>query len=60
MKGVDDGVELAAVQPDRQIRRRHDVGELSLGEIAPLAVGPEKVADDDIRPAGVVERSHDI
>ena len=57
---VDDGVELAAVKPARQIRRRHEVGQLALGEIAPLAVGTEKVANGHIGPPRIVERSYDV
>ena len=57
---MDDGVEPAAVQPVRQFARRHDVGELALGEIAPFAVMAEHVADDDVGAARLVERGHDI
>ncbi|OIQ68225.1 hypothetical protein GALL_501860 [mine drainage metagenome] len=57
---MDDGVQPAAVQPARQLRRRHDVGELTLGEIAPFAVVPEHVTHGDIGAARLIERGHDI
>ena len=42
-----------------QVGRRHHVGELPLGEIAPLAVGAEHVVDDDVGPPGLVQgRDH--
>ncbi len=41
-------------------RRRHEVGELPLGEIAPLAVVAEVVADGHIRPARVVQRGDHV
>ncbi len=57
---MDDGVEPAAVQPVRQLRRRYDVRELALGEIAPFAVVAEHIAHGDIGAAGVVQRGHDV
>ena len=57
---MDDGVEPAALQPVRQFGRRHDVGELALGEIAPFAVMAEHVADRDVGAAGVIQRGHDV
>ena len=41
-------------------RRRHDVGELALGEIAPFAVMAEHVANRDVGAAGVIQRGHDV
>ncbi len=38
---MDDGVELAAVEPAQQVGRRHEIGELAGGEIAPFAVAAE-------------------
>ena len=29
---MDDGVELSALQPSEKVRRRHDIGQLALGE----------------------------
>src|SRR4029077_2385277 len=40
--------------------RRHDVGELALGEVAPFTGLAEHVANNDIRAASLVERCHDI
>ena len=57
---MDDGIEPAALQPGQQFGRRHDVGELALGEVAPFAVMAEQVADGDIGAAGVVQRGHDV
>ena len=44
----------------QQLRRRHDVGELALGEIAPFAVMAEHIANGDIGAAGVIQRGHDV
>ena len=41
-------------------RRRHDIGELALGEIAPFAVMAEHVANGDVGAAGVIQRGHDV
>ncbi len=57
---MDDGLQPAAFQPVRQLRRRHDVGELALGEIAPFAILAEHVAHGDIGAARVIQRGHDI
>ena len=57
---MDDGVEPAAVQPGRQFGRRHDVGELALGEVAPFAVVAEQVANRDVGAARVIQRGHDV
>ena len=57
---VDDGVELAAVEPGEQVGGRHHVGQLTLGDIAPLAVGAEHVVDDDVGAARLVEAGHDV
>ena len=57
---MDYGIELAAVQPVRKLGGRHDVGELALGEVLPLAVMAEQVANHDIAPARVVQRGHDV
>ena len=43
-----------------QVGRRHDVGELALLQIAPLAVGAEHVVDDDVGAAGLVEARDDV
>ena len=57
---VDDGVELAAVQPIHQLGRRHQVGHPALGQIAPFGVVmAQQVVDDDIGGARLVEaRDH--
>src|SRR6266581_8114564 len=57
---MDDGVEPAALQPFRQVRRRHDVREPALGEIAPFAVMAEHIANRYVGVAGVVQRGHDV
>src|SRR5207248_9358791 len=57
---MDDGIELAALEPFRQFARRHNVGELAPGKITPLALVPEHVADCDIRAARVIQRGHNI
>ena len=57
---VDDGVELAAVEPGEQVLGRHHVGELALRQIAPFAVRTEDIVDDDVAAAGLVEARHDV
>jgi hypothetical protein len=57
---MDHGVELARFEPVGELRRRHDVGELPFGEVAPLAVMPQHVAYDHVAAAGVIQRGHDI
>ncbi len=57
---MDDGIEPPAFQPLRQLRGRNNIGELTLGEIAPFAITTEDVADHDVGSAGVVQRGHDI
>ena len=57
---MNHGVEPAALEPVHQFARRHEIGELALGEISPLAVMAEEIANDDIGAAGFVERRHDI
>ncbi len=57
---MNNRVELAAVQPAQQLGRRHEVCELPLGEIVPLAIVAEMVADGHIRPACVVQRGDHI
>jgi hypothetical protein len=56
---MDDGIELSAVEPAEQVGRRHHIRDLTLGEIAPLAVAAEHVIDGDIGPPGLVQgRDH--
>ena len=43
-----------------QVGGRHHVGELALGEVAPLAVGAEHVVDDDVAAARLVEARHHV
>ena len=57
---VHHGVELAAFQPAQQVRWRHEIGELALAEIAPLAVAAEKIVDHDVGPPSLIEARHDI
>ena len=57
---VDDRIQPAAVQPGGQFGRRHDVGELALGEVAPFVAVAEQVTHNDVRAARLVERGHDI
>ncbi len=57
---MDHRVEAAAIQPRGQFGRRHDVGELAFGEVAPFAAVAQEVAYGHIRTARLVERGHDI
>src|ERR1700676_5282659 len=56
---MDHRVELAAVEPAHELRRRHEIGKLTAGEIAPLAVAAEHIADGNIGAPCLVEaRDH--
>ena len=56
---MDDGVELAVVEPVEQLRRRHHVGELPLAEVAPFLIAAEMIVDDDVGAPGLVQaRDH--
>ena len=57
---MDNRVKPAALQPVHHLRRRHDIGELAFGEVAPFAVMAEHVAHSDVGAARVIERGHDI
>ena len=57
---MHDRLKLAAVEPAQEIGRRHEVGDLAIGEIAPLAVAAEHVVDDNVGATGLVEVRHDI
>ena len=57
---MNDGLELAVIQPADQLAGRHDVGELALAEIAPLAGIPERVVDDNISTSGLVQAGDQI
>ena len=57
---MHDGVELAAVEPAHEVRRRHEIGELAGGEIAPFAVAAEAVIDDDVGARRLVEARHHV
>jgi hypothetical protein len=52
--------EMAAVEPAQKIGRRHEIGDLAIGEIAPLTVAAEKVVDGNVGAAGLVEARHHI
>ena len=57
---MDDGVELAPVQPVREFIRWNDVHKLTFGEIAPFAVPAEQVAHHHVGAARVIQRGHDV
>ena len=49
---MDHGLQPAALQPVHQLRGRHEIGKLALGQIAPFAVMAEHVAHRHVaRPA---------
>ena len=51
---MDDGVELAAIEPGEQLGRRHDIGELALAEVAPFALAPRtSLTTMSVRPASL-------
>ena len=56
---VDDGVELAAIEPLEQVVRGQDIRYSPLPEVEPLLLGAEHVVHDDVGPPGLVEgRDH--
>src|SRR5215470_1883674 len=57
---MDDGVELALLEPGEERRRRHHVGELALGEIAPFVACAQLIADGNIGTPSLVEARHHI
>ena len=51
---MDHGVELAALQPARQVGRSNHVGELALLQVAPFAVMPsQSLTTTSARPASL-------
>jgi len=42
---VNDGIELALIEPARERLRRDDIGKLTLGEIAPFLAAAQLVTD---------------
>src|SRR5689334_13626325 len=52
---MNDGIELSPFEPLPQFRRRHEVGNLAAGQIAPFVLAAENVADRDIAASGLVE-----
>ncbi len=57
---MNDGLELAAVEPADQLAGRHDVGELPLTEIAPFAGVAEGIVDDNVSAPGLVKAGDQI
>ena len=52
---MNDGIKLSPFEPLPQFRRRHEVGNLAAGQIAPFVLGAENVADRDIGASGLIE-----
>src|SRR5262249_491680 len=57
---MDDGLELAAVEPAHQIAGRHEVGDLALAEVAPFGRVAERVVDDNVGAPGLVQAGDQI
>ncbi len=57
---MNDGIELAALQPAQQLRRRDEISQLALGQVAPLAIAAEMIADGHVRPPGVIQRGDHV
>ena len=57
---MDDPIELAAIEPTKQVSRRYEVGELVLSQVAPLAVLAQRVVDYDIAAPGLIEARDDV
>src|SRR4051794_4834838 len=57
---MDHCIQPAAFQPFRQLRRRHDIGELALGQITPFASVPEYIANGHVAAACIGQRGHDV
>ncbi len=54
------GLELAPVEPTHELTRRHEIGDLPGGEIAPFACTAEEVIDGDIGAPGFIEARDDV
>src|SRR6185437_5258948 len=57
---MDQSIEPPPLQPIVEFSRRHEIGELALGQIAPFSVLTEQIANRDVGAAGVIEGGHDI
>src|SRR5262249_28371980 len=57
---MDDGLELAAVEPAHQIAGRHEVGDLALAEVAPFGRVAERVVDGNVGAPGLVQAGDQI
>jgi hypothetical protein len=57
---MNEGVEMPPLQPALEFCRRHESRDLALGEVSPLALIAEEVADGHVSPARVIERVHHI
>ena len=57
---MNDPIERAAIEPTKQVRRRYEVGELVLLQVAPLAVLAQRVVDHDIAAPGLIEARDDV
>ena len=52
---------LRRIEPGHQLGRRHQIGDLMLGEVAPFGVVvAEQVVDDDVGGARLVEARHHV
>ncbi len=57
---MDYRIELSSGKPSGEIGRKYKIGNPPLGQIAPLLVGAQRIVDDDVGPAGIVERCDNI
>jgi len=57
---MNNGIELAALEPAEQVDRPDHVGELAFLQVAPLAVGAQAVIHRDVSAARLVEAGNHI
>ena len=58
---MDDCLELAALEPGRELSRRHNICDLMLCEVAPFGiVATQQIADDDIGRPRLIEAGNGI
>src|SRR5262249_57628825 len=57
---MDDGLELAAVEPAHQLAGGYDIGDLALAEVAPFVRVAERIVDDNVGAPGLVQAGDQI
>src|SRR5262249_20839222 len=57
---MDDGLELAAVEPAHQLAGGYDIGDLALAEVAPFVRVAERIVDNNVGAPGLVQAGDQI